>query len=138
MKSFLTMLLFLLVVTSTSVGEDKGEKEAIKTANHWLSLTDAGNYATSWDETAPAFKAAVPKEQWTQMLNANRAPLGRVISRSIKSAVYSTSLPGAPDGHYVVIQYETSFEHKKSAIETVTPSLGENGRQWRVSGYFIR
>jgi hypothetical protein len=72
------------------------------------------------------------------MLNATRAPLGKLISRSVKSAAYKTSLPGMPDGKYVVIQYETAFEHKKSAIETVTPSLGEDGRQWRVSGYFIR
>jgi hypothetical protein len=36
-----------------------------------------------------------------------------------------------------VIQYESSFEHKASAIETVTPMLGDDG-QWRVSGYYIR
>jgi hypothetical protein len=71
------------------------------------------------------------------MLKATRAPLGKVISRKVKSAVYKTSLPGAPDGKYVVIQYESSFEHKASAIETVTPMLGDDG-QWRVSGYYIR
>jgi hypothetical protein len=71
------------------------------------------------------------------MLQATRAPLGKVASRVVKSAVYTTSLPGAPDGQYVVIQFESSFEHKKAAIETVTPSLGEDG-EWRVSGYFIR
>jgi hypothetical protein len=71
------------------------------------------------------------------MLQAKRAPLGKVLSRTVKSAVYKTTLPGAPDGQYVVIVYESSFEHKKSAIETVTPSLGKDG-QWRVSGYFIR
>jgi hypothetical protein len=46
-------------------------------------------------------------------------------------------LPGAPDGEYVVIQFETSFENKKSAIETVTPMIEINGG-WRVSGYFIK
>ncbi len=40
------------------------------------------------------------------------------------------------DGQYVVV-YESSFEHKKSAIEAVTPSLDKDG-QWKVSGYFIR
>jgi hypothetical protein len=71
------------------------------------------------------------------MLQATRAPLGKAAARTLKSAAYKTSLPGAPDGHYVVIQYQSSFEHKRSAIETVTPSLGDDG-QWRVSGYFIR
>jgi hypothetical protein len=46
-------------------------------------------------------------------------------------------LPGAPDGEYVVIQYESSFEHKQAAVETVTPMLDKDGT-WRVSGYFIR
>jgi hypothetical protein len=45
-------------------------------------------------------------------------------------------LPGAPDGEYVVIQFESSFEKKKSAVETVTPMLEKDGK-WRVSGYYI-
>ncbi len=48
-----------------------------------------------------------------------------------------SSLPGAPDGAYVVIQYGTSFENRKHAVETVTPMRERNGA-WRVSGYFIR
>ncbi|MBM4320898.1 MAG: DUF4019 domain-containing protein, partial [Deltaproteobacteria bacterium] len=54
----------------------------------------------------------------------------------LKSARYQTSLPGAPDGEYVVIQFESSFENKRSAIETITPML-DSGK-WRVSGYFIK
>ena len=50
---------------------------------------------------------------------------------------YQTSLPGAPDGQYVVIQFKTSFENKRSAVETVTPMFGKDQR-WRVSGYYIR
>jgi hypothetical protein len=137
MKSLLTVLLCALMLSSVSVGETVAEKAATEAANHWLTVVDAGNYAASWQSAAPAFKVAVSKDQWAQMLQANRAPLGKVISRSVKSATYTTSLPGAPDGKYVVIQYESSFEHKKSAIETVTPSLGDDG-QWRASGYFIR
>jgi hypothetical protein len=37
----------------------------------------------------------------------------------------------------VVIQYETIFEKKQSAIETVTPMLDKDGK-WRVSGYYIK
>jgi hypothetical protein len=36
-----------------------------------------------------------------------------------------------------VIHYQSSFEHKKSATETVTPMLDNDG-QWRVSGYYIK
>jgi hypothetical protein len=67
---------------------------------------------------------------------AARGPLGKIISRRVRSAQYAESLPGAPDGRYVVIQYEAIYEHKRSAIETVTP-MDQNG-EWKVSGYYIR
>jgi hypothetical protein len=60
-----------------------------------------------------------------------------MLSRKLKSATYKTTLPGAPDGEYVVVQYERSFEHKQSTVETITPMLDKDGK-WRVSGYFIK
>ena len=83
------------------------------------------------------FRNAVTEEQWKQKAAAARKPLGRLVSRKRKLAHYATSLPGAPDGQYVVIQYENSFENKKSAVETVTPMMDKDG-QWRVSGYYIK
>jgi predicted SnoaL-like aldol condensation-catalyzing enzyme len=64
-------------------------------------------------------------------------PLGKVISRKLKTTSYQTTLPGAPDGQYVVIQFETSFQNKKSASEIVTPMVDKDGK-WRVSGYYIK
>ncbi|MDY6990555.1 MAG: DUF4019 domain-containing protein [Thermodesulfobacteriota bacterium] len=61
----------------------------------------------------------------------------RVISRKVKAKAYKTSLPGAPDGEYVVIQFDTSFEYKEKAVETVTPMMDKDGL-WRVSGYYIK
>ena len=66
-----------------------------------------------------------------------RKPLGKTLNRELKTSTYRTTLPGAPDGEYVVIQFETSFENKKSAIETITPALDKEGK-WRVSGYYIK
>ena len=70
-------------------------------------------------------------------MGAFREPLGGVLSRKLKFKQYTNTLPGAPDGEYVVIQYETSFENKESAIETITPMLDKDGK-WRVSGYYIK
>ena len=111
--------------------------EAQKAAEHWLALIDAGKFADSWETAAAYFKKAVSKEKWESSLGAIRQPLGALVSREFKSAKYSKSLPGAPDGDYVVLQFYTSFEHKKEAVETVTPMLDKDG-QWRVSGYFIK
>ncbi len=113
------------------------EKQAGEAARAWLALVDGGDYATSWDNAARLFKGAVTKEQWQQSLTGVRGPIGAVVSRELNSAQYATSLPGAPDGEYVVIQFATVFENKKSSVETVTPMLDEDGT-WRVSGYYIK
>jgi len=50
---------------------------------------------------------------------------------------YSKTLPGAPDGEYVVVQYQTIFTHKKEAVETVVSAREKDG-SWKMSGYFIK
>lgn len=116
---------------------EKPEDLAQTAAESWLKLIDAGDWASSWEQAAELFKGVVTKEQWVQALTGVSPPLGKVVSRKLKSRQYSEKLPGAPDGKYVVIQYETVFEKKASAVETITPMLDPDG-VWRVSGYLIR
>ena len=130
------IVIVLMTCIATAAGPEK-EKAAVVAAQKWLALIDADNYADSWNEAAGYFRAAVNQEKWEQSLQAVRTPLGEIISRKVKSKSYQTSVPGAPDGEYVIIQFQTSFQNKKSAIETVTPMLDKDG-QWRVSGYFIK
>jgi uncharacterized protein DUF4019 len=52
-------------------------------------------------------------------------------------ARYTTDLPNAPRGQYVLFQYETNVSGGRQVVETVIPVL-EGKRGWRVSGYFIR
>jgi hypothetical protein len=124
--------LVLLVVTVNATSSEKG-KEAVSSAEKWLRMIDEEKYAESWKDAAELFRNAVSQEQWEQSLQTVRKPLGRLLSRTIKSKTYMTSLPGAPDGEYVVIEFATSFERKKAAVETVTPMKDKDGK-WRVSG----
>jgi hypothetical protein len=130
------IVIVLLTGISWATNTEK-ENEAVSAAEKWLALVDAGNYSESWREAAEYFRGAVKQDQWEQSLQSVRMPLGKVISRQLKIKSYQTTLPGAPDGQYVVIQFETSFQNKKFAIETVTPMLDKDG-QWRVSGYYIK
>jgi hypothetical protein len=134
---FVSALLVLLSFCAFAAAQAKPEQLAQTSAESWLALTDSGKYAQSWDEAAQFFKAAITRDKWQDALHAVRDPLGKVVSRKFKSANYTKSLPGAPDGEYVVIQYDTSFEHKQTALETITPMLDKDGK-WRVSGYFIK
>ena len=113
------------------------EESAIAVAKEWVALVDTGKYKESWEAAAGYFKTAVPEEQWVQSIPAVREPLGKVLSREVVSAAYKTSLPGAPDGEYVVVQFATSFENKETAGETITPMIDEDGT-WRVAGYYIQ
>jgi ABC-type molybdate transport system substrate-binding protein len=139
MKTTRLAIVVMLAALAISVtAQERPEQQAAQQASDsWLTLVDAGRYAESWDEASQMFRNAVTKPQWVQKVSAVRDPLGKVTSRRLKNASYTKTLPGAPDGEYVVIQYDTSFEHKQSAIETVTPMLDKDGK-WRVSGYFIR
>jgi hypothetical protein len=121
-----------------SWGDSKSTDAAEKSAQDWLALLDKGDYAGTYDEAASMFKAAITKDDWMQKAKAARGPLGKVVSRKLKAAQYRTQLPGLPDGQYVIIQYETSFENKQSAVETIVPMLDKKDEQWRVSGYFVK
>jgi hypothetical protein len=132
----LTILSILFSMGALQANE-VAEKAAITASGAWLSLVDEGNYAESWNQATGLFKAAVTKEQWQNTVRAVRVPLGKVVARKLKSKQYTKTLPGLPDGEYVVIQYETTFEQKQSAIEKVTPLLDKDGK-WRISGYYIK
>lgn len=132
----LSLVLGLMCHSSLMAGPDE-ERAGLDSAGAWLTLVDAGQYDKSWDQAASLFKESLSKDQWVQSLKTARMPLGKVISRTSASTTYTTSLPGVPDGKYVVIKYDTSFENKKSAVETVTPMLDKDGK-WRVAGYFIK
>jgi len=131
------MTLVAVAVSSWTVAAGAPEESAKAAAESWLALVDQQKYSESWDQAAKLFKGAVTKEQWQTAAGSARGPFGRLISRKIKSSQYTEKLPGAPDGRYVVIQYDTVFEKKAQAVETITPMADPDGT-WRVSGYFIR
>jgi hypothetical protein len=113
------------------------EDAAQAAAESWLKLVDAGQYGESWERSGSLFKGAVTLDQWKQALTGVRGPMGKLVSRKIKSRQYRERMPGGPDGKYVVLQFDAVFENKASAVETVTPMVDPDG-VWRVSGYFIK
>lgn len=132
---FALTLLFALAVAQAETDEVTAVAE--KATLSWLSLTDQGQYEQSWSDAASFFQAAISSADWVRSLKAARSPLGQLKSREVSSASFSRTLPGAPDGEYVVFQFSTSFENKASAIETVT-AMKDQDETWRVAGYYIK
>jgi len=110
--------------------------QAAPSGEAWLKLVDNAKYADSWKEASSYFRSRVPEKTWVSMVQGVRAPLGSLVSRTQPSVTFAKTLPGAPDGNYALMQFQSSFQKKSSAIETLT--VMAEGDQWRVAGYFIR
>ena len=131
--------LLLVLVAASFAGRAEEEIDitpAIAAAEEWLRGIDAGHYGASWDDAAPLFQEAMSRHRWETTLPGVRDPLGAPITRKMRQAVFVRTLPNAPPGEYVVIQFDTRFEKRPLTTEVVTPM--KVGDRWRVSGYIIR
>jgi Protein of unknown function (DUF4019) len=135
-KIMLAAALLLPAAPVAYAADQPDPAPAVAAAQAWVQLIDQGNYADSWDHAAPAFQAAVTAAQWAQQLHIWREPLGKLQNRNLGVAKYYTQLPGVPDGHYWIVQMQSSFANKQSCVETIT--LTQVGNDWKATGYFIR
>lgn len=110
--------------------------ESAASARQWLALVDGLHWGESWSAAGAEFRSHISAEQWGAKVQPVRRPLGAVSSRVLQSVTKATSLPGAPDGQYEILQFTTSFAQKPEATETVTLAHEPSG--WKVDGYFIK
>jgi len=138
MRFAAALLLSAAVFSLPAAAQDSSAatQAATRAAEAWLALADDGKYVESWNAGAALFRAAVTQQQWSEALRAARAPFGALKSRKLAGARFTRSLPGAPEGEYVVIEYRTEFA-ARAATETVVPMREADG-SWKVSGYVIR
>lgn len=129
-------LVWLIGAIPLQAQDDALITSAEEATRSWLGLTDAGQYAESWNRAASLFQRHISSADWDKALTGVRSSMGAMKSRETASADYSETLPGAPDGEYVVFRFNTVFENKASAVETVTAMKDKDG-EWRVAGYFI-
>jgi hypothetical protein len=133
--------LVLFIAATVAIAARSGAAEpsvddARKVAEQWLALVDAGRYDDSWAASASYFRSQVPQTEWKNAATAARAPLGALASRTFSAAESTHSLPGAPDGDYMVLIYDATFA-SGHARETVTPMRDVDGH-WKVAGYFVQ
>jgi hypothetical protein len=145
MKTFLlnfAMMITLLVVGSvfgaSSYSVVTPDRQAVATATKWLSVVDAGNYADAFAMFPARIRSGgdAVEKYWVGYVRTKRAPLGRALSRKLAKAWFSKTLPGSPDGYYEFFHYNTSFQRKAQAEESVV--LTKESGHWQVSGYRFR
>lgn len=103
----LCFFLGLLAISNSVIAQTTGDKvaAALKAAESWLSLMDGDKYGESWEQAAEVFRSAATKEKWEDMAAGVRDQIGKFKSRKLIRAEYTTKLPNAPAGEYVLIQY---------------------------------
>jgi len=143
MKKLLVALAFVFAtapvapVLAQSAQEQAAVTAAQSSAQQWLSLLFSNDLAASHREASELFKTQVTADQWAQQVQQMQQQLGGVVSRKLAAAKYLNELPGAPPGNYVVLVFQTSFQKRKSAIETLTQHQDAQG-YWRAAMYQVQ
>ena len=131
-------LLVALVLPAAVCLPAPGVEEAAESAAlTWLAALDVGDYPTTWKAASSYFKEHISATNWAAAASSARGSMGALKSRRLTSATFTRTLPGAPEGDYVVLLFKTSFDGKTDAVETVTPTKEVDGT-WHVSGYYIK
>ena len=143
LKSRCALLLALLIIIAcprwAPADDDHAAAKAaaVQAAQDFLQLLDSGDYEQAWQQAAPILQTQITKEDWVTRIGNLRPLFGPLLQRSVGATRYHGEIPGGPDGDYVIISIDSSFAHKKNAVETVTTMLGEDGN-WQIAGYFIK
>lgn len=130
------VLCLAALLGALAVAQAASNEQIRKTGEAWLALVDYQKYPDSWNGASSYFRSQVPQARWVEMAQHARTPLGRLTSRKFVRIAFKKSPPGAPDGNYAVLQFESSFQNKAKAVETVTLMLDHG--QWKTAGYFIK
>ena len=109
----------------------------MESAEKFLTFIDAGDWQGSWDASGAFFQSQASAEEWANIVEPVSEQVGTAESRSLASVQRTSSLPGAPEGDYEVLQFSTSFSNVDgTAVETLIMLEQEDG--WGVAGYFVR
>jgi hypothetical protein len=127
----------VLMIGPAVQAEDAKVAAGIKAAEAWMKLVDQDQFGKAWENTTAFYREVSTRESMVQSLTAYRKALGRMVSRKKTSASYQAVLPFMPEGEYVVIQYASSFEKKKSLVETTIVALDTDG-VWRITEYIFK
>jgi len=135
------LILMALVIIFIPLFNERPNKEKAEEASaaseEFLQLVDSGKFAESWRTSASLLKEKVSEEVWVNQLKKIRTATGPLVERTEKEMSYSTEAKGSGEGEYIRIVYDTSFEAKRDASETITVMRDKDGT-WRVAGYFIK
>ncbi|MGB8535297.1 MAG: DUF4019 domain-containing protein [Acidobacteriaceae bacterium] len=112
------------------------ELAAERQALGFVGYLDQGRYADSYAYTGMLIRTQLDRDAFSTQIQKTRAGTGALQARELIDAAYTTTLPGAPEGQYVVLHYHVSFANRQDAVETLTLAFAKG--YWRIVGYYIK
>lgn len=127
----------LFASIAITVGCGSGDEDAaVEVTTQWLKLLDTGEVGESWQQSSGLLRNNVSMEDYKKTIEESRGHLGKLMSRRVRTAMSAHSIPNAPRGRYVVVQFDSVFANHPAMVETVTAKF--EGGDWRVLGYRTR
>ena len=134
MKKLIIIILFPIILFSQ---DKKSEEKAIQNSINWLTKLDNSQYFESWESGSIHLQEGIEQYRWASAMKISREPFGNIISRELNSINHTTKVSGLPDGEYLIIEFNVSYEHRDQAIEK-TISVKEKDNTWKVARYIIK
>lgn len=108
-------------------------------AEQVAQLIDQGKAGQVWDGASSVAKQTVTRDAFVRQITADRAQVGRLVSRKA-SAISRGESKGStpPAGFYVNVSFATQFANEKQPVRELVSFRLDSDRVWRVSGYTLR
>ena len=103
---------------------------------HSITFTSTGTRA-AYEAAAESFRNGIERVKWEVAAQNARAASGPLVNRRMRTAAFTRSLPGAPEGEYVVFQFDARYDRQPLVTEVLTAEREKDGK-WRVAGYLLR
>ncbi|MEO8878864.1 MAG: DUF4019 domain-containing protein [Gemmatimonadaceae bacterium] len=113
------------------------KSDADAQATSWLTLVDAGKSTETWRAVGAVLRDGISAEKWAEEVERVQTSLGPLTSRTMAVEQRLDTLPGLPEGDYIVRQYHSIYSEIRAVVETLTLQR-ESDSVWRVVGYFVR
>jgi DNA-binding CsgD family transcriptional regulator len=119
------------LATATLAASETDTEAAARTAEDFLELVDAGDWAASYAATGAQFRALNTLARWAEVSEKVRPPLGEVVTRDI---IANEFVPAPPEG-YRLVKFASSYANGSSQVESLS-LVWEDGA-WKVVGIVI-
>ena len=126
-----------LLLAMPAVAQDARQSLVQGIARDWVAIVDAGRYEDSWKAAGAKFRLAITPARWADSVAKVRAPLGKLVKRTVLRINFTRTFPGVPEGDYAIVIFRTAYANRDDGDETVTLEREADG-VWRVIGYVVR